>query len=110
MSKTTKSTTVTPLGDRVLVKRVAADDKTKGGIILPGDNRIPNLFGRVVAVSRAIKQSYEREGVPVDSQVRELDKVIYFNGNALPEDPERIATSRVLVPLGNIVGKIVKKT
>jgi len=50
MSKTTKSATVTPLGDRVLVKRVAADDKTKGGIILPDTAKEKPREGIVVAV------------------------------------------------------------
>jgi len=54
MSKTTKSTTVTPLGDRVLVKRVAADDKTKGGIILPDSvnekKAMAMMKGTVVAI------------------------------------------------------------
>ncbi len=49
MSKT-KSATVTPLGDRVLVKRVEADEKTKGGIILPDTAKEKPKEGIVVAV------------------------------------------------------------
>ena len=48
MSKT-KNATVTPLGDRVLVKRVAADDKTKGGIILPDTAKEKPREGTVIA-------------------------------------------------------------
>ena len=46
----TKSATVTPLGDRVLVKRVAADEKTKGGIILPDNAKEKPREGVVIAV------------------------------------------------------------
>lgn len=50
MSKTKSSTTVTPLGDRVLVKRVSADEKTKGGIILPDTAKEKPREGIVIAV------------------------------------------------------------
>jgi len=46
----TKSATVTPLGDRVLVKRVEADEKTKGGIILPDTAKEKPREGVVIAV------------------------------------------------------------
>ena len=51
----TKSTTVTPLGDRVLVKRVEADEKTKGGIILPDTAKEKPREGIVVAVGAALQ-------------------------------------------------------
>jgi len=51
MSKT-KSATVTPLGDRVLVKRVEADEKTKGGIILPDTAKEKPREGVVVSVGK----------------------------------------------------------
>ena len=46
----TKTTNVTPLGDRVLVKRVQADDKTKGGIILPDTAKEKPREGIVVSI------------------------------------------------------------
>jgi chaperonin GroES len=46
----TKSATVTPLGDRVLVKRVEADEKTKGGIILPDTAKEKPREGVVISV------------------------------------------------------------
>ncbi|MFT7535599.1 MAG: chaperonin GroES, partial [Hyphomicrobiaceae bacterium] len=48
-TKTSKST-VTPLGDRVLVKRTVADDKTAGGIILPDAAKEKPKEGIVVSV------------------------------------------------------------
>jgi chaperonin GroES len=46
----TKTATVTPLGDRVLIKRVEADEKTKGGIILPDTAKEKPREGVVKAV------------------------------------------------------------
>ena len=39
-----------PLGDRVLVKRVEADNKTKSGIIIPAGNKEKPLTGKIVAI------------------------------------------------------------
>ena len=46
----TKTATITPLGDRLLVKRVEADDKTKGGIILPDSAKEKPREGTIIAV------------------------------------------------------------
>ena len=35
MAKTKSATKIVPIGDRVVLKRVAAEETTKGGIILP---------------------------------------------------------------------------
>ena len=49
MSKT-KTLTITPLGDRILIKRVEADAKTKGGIILPDSAKEKPREGTVISV------------------------------------------------------------
>ncbi|OJU73409.1 MAG: co-chaperone GroES [Alphaproteobacteria bacterium 40-19] len=40
----------TPLGDRVLVKRIEAEEKTAGGIIIPDTAREKPIEGEVLAV------------------------------------------------------------
>lgn len=45
----TKTATITPLGDRLLVKRLEADDKTAGGIILPDSAKEKPREGTVIA-------------------------------------------------------------
>ena len=37
---------IRPLGDRVLIKRVAEEEKTKGGIIIPDTAQDRILFGK----------------------------------------------------------------
>lgn len=39
-----------PLGDRILVKRIDGEEKTKGGIIIPDSAKEKPLEGEVVAV------------------------------------------------------------
>jgi chaperonin GroES len=41
---------IRPLGDRVLVKRIEEEEKTKGGIIIPDTAKEKPQEGRVIAV------------------------------------------------------------
>lgn len=50
MAKTATKTRVKPLGDNVLVRRVEAEEKTTGGIILPDAAKEKPKEGIVVAV------------------------------------------------------------
>ena len=73
MSKT-KTATVTPLGDRVLVKRVAADEKTKGGIILPDTAKEKPREGVVVAVGNGkLLDTGKRQ----EMSVKKNDRVLF---------------------------------
>ena len=56
---------IRPLQDRVLVKRVAEEDKTKGGIIIPDSAKEKPVEGKVIAVGRG--------KVGDDGKLRELD-------------------------------------
>lgn len=69
----TKTSTVTPLGDRVLVKRVQADDKTKGGIILPDSAKEKPREGVVMAVGLGkLLDNGERRALSVKKKDRVL--------------------------------------
>lgn len=43
---------IQPLGDRILIKPLEADDKTKGGIVLPDTAKEKPQEGKVVAVGK----------------------------------------------------------
>jgi len=43
---------IRPLGDRILVKRIKEEDKTKGGIIIPDTAKEKPQEGKVVAVGK----------------------------------------------------------
>ena len=86
MSKT-KSATVTPLGDRVLVKRVAADDKTKGGIIMPDTAKEKPREGIVVAVGNGkLMDNGSRQAM----SVKQKDRVLFssYAGSEIKLDGE----------------------
>jgi chaperonin GroES len=54
-----------PLQDRVIVKRVAEEEKTKGGIIIPDTAKEKPIEGKVLAVGNGKVQE--------DGKVRALD-------------------------------------
>ncbi|GKE44242.1 20 kDa chaperonin, chloroplastic-like protein, partial [Tanacetum coccineum] len=57
--------TLKPLGDRVLVKINAAEEKTAGGILLP--TTVKTLMGEVVAIGEGMTSWFEA-GVEVDAK------------------------------------------
>ena len=70
----TKSATLTPLGDRVLVRRVEPDEKTKGGIILPDTAKEKPREGVVISVGSG-KRSETGEIIPLT--VKPKDRVLF---------------------------------
>jgi len=65
---------IKPLGDRIVIKPSAAEEKTKGGIILPDTAKEKPVVGEVVAVGPG-KKSDDGKLVPLDLKVG--DKVLY---------------------------------
>jgi chaperonin GroES len=49
-TKTKSKMSIRPLGDRVLVKRVEAEEKTAGGILLPDSAQEKPKEGKVIAI------------------------------------------------------------
>jgi chaperonin GroES len=63
-----------PLHDRVLVRRVEADEKTVGGIIIPDTAKEKPQEGEVVAVGTGVR-SDDGKVTPLD--VKEGDKILF---------------------------------
>jgi len=63
-----------PLHDRVLVRRVDAEEKTKGGIIIPDTAQEKPQEGEVIAVG-AGSRSEEGKVTPLD--VKAGDKILF---------------------------------
>lgn len=71
---------IQPLGDRVLVKRLEAEEKTKGGIVLPDSAKEKPQKGEVVAVGKGrVLESGKVEPL----EVKKGDKVLFgkYAGN-----------------------------
>ena len=68
------ATKVRPLNDKVLIERAKADEKTKGGIILPDASKEKPKEGKIVAVGQG-RLSDQGERIPF--QVKAGDKVLF---------------------------------
>ena len=80
---------VEPLGDKVVVKRLEAEDKTAGGIVLPDSARDKPAQGRVLSVGDGrMLPSGER----VPHQVSEGDRVVFsrWAGTEVVVDNEEV--------------------
>ncbi len=78
---------IRPLGDRVLVKRVSEQEKTKGGIVLPDTAKEKPQRGEVVAVGEG-KLTDDGKRIPMNVKVG--DKVIFakYAGTEIELDDE----------------------
>jgi len=63
-----------PLGDRILVKRIKEEEKTKGGIIIPDTAKEKPQEGKVVAVG---KGKVAEDGKLIAPEVRAGDKILF---------------------------------
>ncbi len=75
-----------PLGDRVVIKQLEAEEKTKSGIVLPGNAQEKPQEAEVIAVG----PGGIIEGKEVTMQVKVGDKVIYskYAGTEIKIDNE----------------------
>ena len=65
---------LTPYGDRVLVKRLEAEEKTRGGIILPDTAKEKPKEGKVIAVGNG---RLDNEGKRHEFTVKKGDRVLF---------------------------------
>jgi len=73
---------IKPLGDRVVIKPLEAENKTKGGIVLPDTAKEKPQEGKVVAVG---KGKVLENGTVAPLEVKAGDKVLYgkYSGNEI---------------------------
>jgi len=64
---------IRPLHDRVIVKRVEEEEKTKGGIIIPDTAKEKPQEGKVVAVGPGKLE----DGKVIPLQVKEGDRILF---------------------------------
>ncbi|HOL22247.1 MAG TPA: co-chaperone GroES [bacterium] len=63
-----------PLGDRIVIEPLEAEEKTKGGIILPDTAKEKPQEGKVVAVG---KGKTDDSGKLIPMEVKVGDKILY---------------------------------
>jgi len=65
---------IRPLHDRILVKRVAEEEKTKGGIIIPDTAKEKPIEGKVVAVGNG---KILEDGTVRPLEVKKGDRILF---------------------------------
>ena len=77
----------TPLHDRVLVRRIEAEEKTAGGIIIPDTAKEKPQEGEVIAVG---KGGRDEDGDRIEMDVKKGDKILFgkWSGTEVKIDGE----------------------
>lgn len=85
--------TIRPLNDRVVVKRLEAEEKTASGIVLPGSAAEKPDMGEVLAVGNGkLLKNGDRQAL----DVKVGDKVIFgkYSGQTVKVDGEELLVMR----------------
>ncbi len=78
---------IRPLHDRVVVKRVAEETKTSGGLYIPDTAKEKPARGKVVAVGEGKR---DKSGARIKLDVKEGDEILFgkYSGSELKLDGE----------------------
>ncbi|HVN71971.1 MAG TPA: co-chaperone GroES [Desulfomonilia bacterium] len=84
---------IRPLHDRVIVKRIEEDQKTKGGIIIPDTAKEKPQMGEVIAAGPG-KRTEDGKLIALD--VKKGDKVLFakYSGNDIKIEGEELLIMR----------------
>ena len=101
---------IRPLGDRILIRRIQEEEKTKGGIIIPDTAKEKPQEGKVVAVG---KGKMTEAGNLVVPEVKAGDTILFgkYSGSEIKIDGEELLILReeeILAKLGG-AAKAAKK-
>ena len=79
----------TPLHDRVVVRRVEGDEKTKGGLIIPDSAKEKPAEGIIVAVGAGAR---DEDGDRIAMDVKAGDKILFgkWSGTEITLDGEEM--------------------
>ena len=78
---------ITPLQDRVIVKRIEEEEKSKGGIIIPDTAKEKPQEGKVIAVGKG-KMNEDGKVTPLDVKVNDLILFGKYSGTEINIDGE----------------------
>jgi chaperonin GroES len=97
------STKLTPLHDRILIRRVEEQESVRGGIIIPDSAKEKPQEGEVIAVGKG-KISEEGKVRPLD--VKAGDRILFgkYAGTEIKIDGEELVIMREEEVLGILVG------
>ena len=78
---------IRPLHDRLIVKRLEEEDKTKGGIIIPDSAKEKPAEGKVIAVGAG---RLKKDGTKLPMEVKKGDRILFakYGGTEVKIDGE----------------------
>jgi len=78
---------VRPIHDRVIVKRLEEEEKTKGGIIIPDSAKEKPIEGKVIAVGDG---KIKEDGTKIPMGIKKGDRVLFtkYGGTEIKIDGE----------------------
>jgi len=95
---------IRPLQDRIIVKRLEEEEKTKGGIIIPDSAKEKPQEGKVIAVGKG-KMTEEGKLIPLDVKVG--DRILFgkYSGTEVKIEGEEHLIMKEEDILGIVEGK-----
>jgi chaperonin GroES len=96
-----------PLGDRVVVKRVKEEEKTKGGIIIPDTAQEKPQEGEVIAVGPGAR---DEDGERIAMDLKVGDRVLFgkWSGTEVKIDGEDLLIMKESDVMGVLEGGAAK--
>src|SRR5712664_4794839 len=87
------STNITPLHDRVILRRIEEGEQVRGGIIIPDTAKEKPQEGEVVAVGEG---KYREDGTRQPLDVKTGDRVLFckYSGSEIKVDNEELLIMR----------------
>jgi len=77
---------IKPLHDKILVKRLEAEEKTKGGIIIPDNAKEKPQKGKVVAVGNGAWDEDGEKRIPLDVKKGDIVLFAKWGGTEINHD------------------------
>ncbi len=97
-----------PLHDRIVVKRITAEEKSAGGIIIPDTAKEKPMEGEVIAVGPGARNE---QGAVVELDVKAGDRVLFgkWSGTEVKLDGEELLIMKESDVMGVIEGSAMAK-
>jgi len=93
-----------PMGDRLVVKQMQSEEKTKSGIYLPDTAKEKPQEGKVIAVGPG-RVTDEGKRIPMDVEVGDIVVYAKYGGSEIKIDDEEL----IIMRESDILAKKIKK-
>ncbi len=98
------ATKLQPMGDRLVVKQMQSEEKTKSGIFLPDTAKEKPQEGKVIAVGPG-RMSEDGKRIPMDVEVGDIVIYAKYGGSEIKVDGEDL----IIMRESDILAKKVSK-